>query len=101
MQNKFIWNFYAIFFFFMDRWSHCHFWFLISKYSGVMYSLPPESLSWKQKEKEDFYNEGKEVINSYKFASTQDTYNVFELRPPSLLIKYWCVCGIYFPEHTV
>lgn len=35
--------------FFMDRWSQCRFWFLISKYSGVMYSLPPESLSWKPK----------------------------------------------------
>lgn len=100
MQNKFIWNFYAMVFF-MDRWSHCHSWFLISKYSGVMYSLPPESLSWKQKEKGGFYNEGKEVINSYKFASIQDADNVFKLRPPSLLKSDWCVGEIYFLEYTV
>lgn len=65
-------------FFFMDRWSQCRFWFLISKYSGVMYSLPPESLSWKPKENEmDFYNKAKKVLNSFKFANIQDTYNVF------------------------
>lgn len=47
----------------MDRWSQCSFWFLISKYSGVMYSLPPESLFWKPKENEiDFYNKAKKSL---------------------------------------
>lgn len=66
-----------------------------------MYSLPPESLSWKQKEKGGFYNEAKEVINSCKFASIQDADNVFKLRPPSLLKRDWCVGEIYFLEYTV
>lgn len=63
----------------MDRWSHCLFWFLISKYSAVMYSLPPESLSWKpQEDKMDFYNKAKKVLNSSKFANIQNADNVFD-----------------------
>lgn len=65
--------------FFMDRWSQCRFWFLISKYSGVMYSLPPAVLSWKPKANQmDFYDKARKVLNSYRFANVQDADNVFD-----------------------
>jgi len=63
----------------MDRWSHCHFWFLISKYSGVMYSLPPESLSWTPPKKKGIFTiEPKKFLILYKFANIEDADNVFD-----------------------
>lgn len=72
-----------------------------------MYSLPPESLSWKPKWNEiDFYNKAKKGLISFKFANIQDTYSVFnELCSESIgmMMKFifWAVVclrrwGIFF-----
>lgn len=85
MQNKFVWIFYHMFFsffFFFSLWTDGvtvvpGFSFLNTVVLCTAFHLKA-CLGSQKREKMDFNNKAKKVINFYKFANTQDADNVFD-----------------------